>query len=138
MDAVGDVADGHLLHRLARPEALPHLPADLAVQFAHAVGRAGMFQAQHGHAESFVLVLRVHLAQRHHFVQRNLQLAHDLHQRVGNQVPPEAVVARLHRGVGGEDALLPGFGGRLREVRPAAIFSRINSSVRKAACPSFM
>ena len=56
MDAVGDVADGDFVHRFVRPEAVPHLAADLAVQFADGVGGAGKFQAQHRHAERFRFV----------------------------------------------------------------------------------
>jgi hypothetical protein len=51
MNAVGDVADGDFGEGLVGPEAMPHLAADLAVQFADAVGGAGMFQAQDCHAE---------------------------------------------------------------------------------------
>ena len=57
MDAVGDVADGNLVGRPVRKEAVPHLPAHLTVQFADSVGGAGCLQRQHGHAERFVVVL---------------------------------------------------------------------------------
>ena len=40
MNAVGDVADGHLLDGFVRVQAIPHVPADPSVQLAYAVGRA--------------------------------------------------------------------------------------------------
>src|SRR5271165_4417996 len=51
VNAVGDVPDGNLLYRHLRPDGLPHLPADLAMQLADAVGARRQSQSQDRHAE---------------------------------------------------------------------------------------
>ena len=59
--------------------------------------------------------------------------------RIDHQVAVETVVPGLDRRMRGENALFLGLGHGLgAEIRPAASFSRINSSVKKAAWPSFM
>jgi len=62
VNAVCDVANWHLLHGAVRIQRLPHLAADLAVQFAHAVGRTRAFQRQHRHAEGLRFVFRMDAA----------------------------------------------------------------------------
>ena len=56
-------------------EAVPHVPADAAVQFAHGVGGARELQRQHGHAERLLQVLRIHPAQRHQLRERRRRFA---------------------------------------------------------------
>ena len=65
MNAVGNVADGDLLDRPVGKQALPHLAADPAVQFADAIGRPRGLQGEHRHAERLLLVVRIDSAQRH-------------------------------------------------------------------------
>ena len=74
MDAVGHVADRHVVHRSLRIKAVPHLAADPAVQLAHAVGGARRLERQHGHAEFLVVVVRVHAAKRKQFVGADVEL----------------------------------------------------------------
>ena len=107
MNAVGDVADGHLLDGFAGIEALPHVAADLAVQFADGVGGAGKFQRQNGHAERLVAVAGFHAAQAHEIVGGEGELGAILLHRVIYQAGGEAVVARLDRRVRGENTFRP-------------------------------
>ena len=58
VDAVGDVADRHVLLGRVGEERLPHPPRDRAVQGADAVGVPRELQGQHGHAERLVGVAR--------------------------------------------------------------------------------
>ena len=51
MHAVGDMPDGHFGYRHAAPEVVPHVPRDIAVQAAHAIGPARVAQGQDGHLE---------------------------------------------------------------------------------------
>src|SRR5512138_3559241 len=59
MDAIGDMADRNLVGRHSRPKLLPHLAADTAMQFAHAVVKGRSPKSQNGHAEFFPLVGRI-------------------------------------------------------------------------------
>ena len=85
-------------------KALPHVAADLAVQFADGVGGAAEFQREHGHAERFVRVLRLHAAQGENVIERNASGCQIALQGVVHQFGREPVVARLHRRVRGENA----------------------------------
>src|SRR5579884_1626774 len=49
VDAVSDVADGHLIHVDAGPEELPHLARNAAVQAADAVVLSRQREREHGH-----------------------------------------------------------------------------------------
>ena len=104
VDAVGDVADRHLLLGLAGVEPLPHLARHPAVEGRDAVGAAGEIERQHGRAERRVGVLRVLGAEGHHLVERHLEPAGERLQVGAGEVGPEAVVPGLDRGVGGEAA----------------------------------
>ena len=73
VNAVGDVPDGYFLFHAPWPEMGPHAPGDVPVQIAHGVCAAGKFQAQHGHAERFVVVLRFDATQAHQLVERYAQ-----------------------------------------------------------------
>src|SRR5438067_348814 len=46
MNAVGEVADGHLLDRFVWKKTLPHVPAYAAMQLAHAIGSARKLQRE--------------------------------------------------------------------------------------------
>ena len=59
MHAVGNVADGNLVLRLAADTARPHRAGHLAVQRRNGVGAPRQLQAQHGHAELFVTIVRM-------------------------------------------------------------------------------
>ena len=119
MDAVGDVADGNLVLRHARIKRLPHVAADLAVQFAHGVGRARQFQRQHRHAKRLVGVLRIHPAQPQNVRPRHGQGGAVAVQRVIHHGRRESVVPSLHRRVRGEDAMRLRLGQRVG-IFPAA------------------
>src|SRR5665213_560468 len=122
MNAVGDVADGHVLFRHAEIKRLPHVAADLAVQFADAVGGARMFQREHGHAERFLRVFRMHAAQGEDFRKFHWQLAEVTLHRVTHQVRREAVVAGLDGRVRGEETFLLGERLRFGECFPGGDF----------------
>ena len=106
VDAVGDVSDGDFLFDAPRPEMGPHAPGDVAVQVAHGVGPARKLQAQHGHAEGFVLVLRLDAPQAHQLLGRDAQLVAQRAKVLFDQVAVEAVVAGGHGRVRGEDGVL--------------------------------
>src|ERR1051325_3558045 len=57
MNAVGGVPDRGLVDGQSGIKSLPHLPADLAVQFAHPVGRTAGLEGEHGHAERLAVIL---------------------------------------------------------------------------------
>jgi len=138
VDSVRDVADGDFLDFFPRIKRQPHFAADLPVQFADAVGRAGKFQREDRHAKSFLRVLRMHAAKPEDVRKRHGQLrAITLHRKI-HQVGRETVVSGLDGRVRGEMAARLGLGQRVGVIFPADIFSRINSSVRNAAWPSFM
>ncbi len=63
MNAVGDVLDRHFIRRNLRPEVVPHLAADIAVQFADAVDAVGQANRQHRHRESLLFVGDIFAAQ---------------------------------------------------------------------------
>jgi len=57
MDAVRDVSDGNVVLGPVRPKALPHGPRNAAVKLADAIGGAGAFEGQDGHAEGLVGII---------------------------------------------------------------------------------
>ena len=59
MDAVGNVANGHLVLGPAGEQGLEDTPADFPVQLAHAVDRATAAQGEIGHVEWFPVVGRI-------------------------------------------------------------------------------
>jgi hypothetical protein len=94
--AVGDGADRHVVGVEARPQRAEHVPADVAVQLAHAVGALPQPQAHVRHVELARVVLR---AQREELLHRHPEAGEvPLDQRPGEPVDPGG-----HRGVGGED-----------------------------------
>ena len=79
---------------------------DVAVQAAHGVGPARELQPEHGHAERFVLVLRLDAAQAHQLLERDAQLVAQRAEVLLDQAAVEAVVAGGHGRVRGEDGVL--------------------------------
>ena len=67
------------------------------------VGAPRDFQAQHGHAEFFVVVGRVFASKRHQLVVREPQKFSQRSQMFFDQVRAEPVVSRRHRRVGGKN-----------------------------------
>ena len=59
VDTVGHVPDRNLVRGPFRPEAVPHAPADAAVQRRDAVGVAAQLEGQDGHAELLRRILRL-------------------------------------------------------------------------------
>ena len=106
MHAVGDVADGNFLFHAPRPEVRPHPPRNMAVQIAHGVRAARELESQHGHAERFVVVLRLDAADAHQLVERDAQLVAQRSEMLFDQVLVEAVVSGGHGRVRGEDRML--------------------------------
>ena len=138
VDAVGHVADRHFVHRRLRIKAVPHLAADLPVQLAHAVGRARRLEREHGHAKFLVVVVRIHPAKREQLLGADVELPVQVPHRVIHQLMAKTIVTGRHRRVSREQALPPCPGQRLVKTGTPAICSRINSSARNAAWPSFM
>ncbi len=116
VDAVGDVADGHLVRRAVGIQAMPHAPADAAVQLTDGVGCARILERQHCHAKRLRVVPGIDAPQPQNLLPRRRQSRPEPVQRVIHQARREPVVARLHRRVGGEDAFGPGLRQRLEET----------------------
>ena len=102
--AVGDRGDRHLDLVEARPQPVEHLPADHAVELGDAVGAAGDAQAHDRHVEDPARAALVGLGP-----ELQQPLGRDAGQLLRttevelDQRGVEAVDARRHRGVGGED-----------------------------------
>ncbi len=108
VDAVGDGVDRHLGGVEARPEAVEHGPADLAVQGGDAVGALGQPQAHGGHVEEPGIPAAPALgAEREHLVDRDAGQRRVAGEVPGDQVAVEAVDAGRHGGVGGEEGAGP-------------------------------
>ena len=120
MNAVGDVADGHLVLGQIGPETIPHVPAHLAVEFTHAVGGPAGLEREHRHAERLVGLLRIHSAQSHQVIEGNLQQILHPAQGVIHQLRAEPVVSGLDRRVGGEETFALRGGKRVGEGFPEA------------------
>ena len=135
VNAVGDMADGDLLDRLVRIQAMPHVPADAPMQFADGIGRAGELQRQHRHAKRLLVVLRIDPAQLHQLGERRRHLRAEPVQRIVHQIRAEAVMAGLHWRMRRENA----FGLRLASASgklfPAAIFSRAKFQRQEGSVP---
>ena len=56
MHPVGHVFDRYFVHRDSGPQTLPHMAADLAVQFADGVAARREMQRERSHAELFPAV----------------------------------------------------------------------------------
>ena len=105
VDAVGDVADGHLFLGSSGEERRPHGARHLAVQRRYRVGPARELQRKYRHAEPFVRIGRVDPSERHQLVRAQ---AHGRAQRAEVLVDErrgEAIVARRNRRVRREDHL---------------------------------
>ncbi len=110
MHAVGDVADGNFFFDAPRPKVGPHAARDVAVQSADGVGPARELEAEDGHAERFVFVLRFDAAEAHQLVVRDAELVAQRAKMLFDQGPPsKAVVAGGHGRVRGEDGVMGDF-----------------------------
>src|SRR5579871_2730219 len=138
MYAIGDGGNRRFVHVNARPQELPHAPRHVAVQLADAVVLVGKPQRQHGHAEAWPPVL-VLPGQVDKLVAVEAQLPPEVVEEPINRSSPKA---SLPAGTGVcvvKTALAATASRASAKVRLAsAISSRIRSSPRKAACPSFM
>ena len=104
MNAVGHVADRHLVRRPARKQRRKKLPAHLPVQAADAIHPAASTNCQIGHIEILCRVVRVLAAESQQIVQRNAELRPSVTtQGVFDKGGGKPVKARGHRGVGGEE-----------------------------------
>ena len=99
VDAVGDVADGHLLLGSSREERRPHGARDLAVQRRHRVGAARQLQREDRHAEPFVRIGRVDASERQQLVRAHAHGGAQRAEVLVDQRRREAIVARRHRRV---------------------------------------
>src|SRR5690242_12729558 len=110
MDTIGDIADGHLFHGLVGIKALPHMPADSAMQLANPVGGARKLQGQYGHTEGLLGVLWIHPPELHNLLERRGHLPTKPLHRVIHQVRTETVMPGLNRSMRSENAGSPCFG----------------------------
>ena len=133
VDAVGDVADGDFFFDAPRPEVRPHAARDVAVQRADRVGPARELEADDGHAEGFVLVLRLDAAEAHQLRGRNAQRVAQRAQVLFDQSGVEAVVAGGHGRVGGEDGVLGDFAERFVE-RQAVVGHPLANHFERSEC----
>ena len=108
MDAVGDGGDGDLFDGRLRPEELPHIAADVAVEFAHAVGVGAEADGQDSHR---VLAAPGQLlgGKLDKGAAVDAELAPILPEELLDQLEGEGVVAGGHGRVGRKDGV--GTGG---------------------------
>ena len=99
VDAVGDVADRHLVLAVVRPEHLPRLARDAPVQRRHAVRVARHLERQHGHAQRLAVVLGADAPEAQELVLRQAQRAAQRLEVIVDQLGREAVVAGVDRRV---------------------------------------
>ena len=59
MNAIGHMADRHLIGRHLRPEVVPHFSRDIAVQPTDAVDAIGQTDRKHGHREALLAISHV-------------------------------------------------------------------------------
>ncbi len=104
VDAVGDVADRHLLFGPARIEVVPHPARHAAVQGRHAVAAPGEVERQHRRAERRRRIVRELGAERHDPVEGHAEAGGERLQVPAGEVGLEAVVPGLDRRVGREHA----------------------------------
>src|SRR5665647_448411 len=104
MDAVGDVANGHLVLGPARKQRLEDAPADFPVQLAHTVDPATAPQGQIGHGEWFLVVIGILPSQGHQFRERDAESIFGVTaEMLPHQIWREAIKAGFHRGVRREE-----------------------------------
>ncbi len=104
MNAVGDIADGHLACGPAGEESLENVAAHAAMQFADCVYRAGTVDREVCHVEGLVEIGGVHAAERHQISEGDSQFVfriplHVLFHELGR----EPVKSRFDGRVGGEE-----------------------------------
>jgi hypothetical protein len=116
VNAVGDVADRHLLDRFIRKERMPHVTAHPPVEFADGVGGARELQGEHRHAKRLGHGGGIDPAQAHEFGKRHAEPLAEIVQGILHEAGAEPVVAGLDGRVGREDALGPGQAQRLLEI----------------------
>ncbi len=90
---------------LTRMQAPPHGARDFAMQRRDGVGAARELEAQHGHAEGFVVVGWLHAAKAHQIIVRDAELVAQGSEMLFDEIGTEAVVAGGHGCVRGEDDL---------------------------------
>ncbi len=110
MDAVGDVADVHLLGRVTGEELGEHLLANQSVELGDTINLLRESDGEVGHIEVLVLVFRVGAAERHEFPPAYAQFLRVVAEVVLHQVHRKVVVTRRHRRMrgikrGGADGL---------------------------------
>ena len=117
VDAVGDVANWHLVLAVVRPEDLPRLSGDAAVQRGDAVRVARHLERQHRHAERLTVIVGADAPEAEEVRLREPQRASQRLEVVVDQLGREAVVARVDRRVRGEHRVLRDLLGAGAEVR---------------------
>ena len=115
IDSIGTSWVGQL-----RPEALPHLARDLAVQLAHAVVVVRRVDREHGHRERRALVVRVDAPEAEQLALGDAERRAVRLEVLAHEVGREGVVAGGDRRVRREDvAGAVGLGGDVEATRRA-------------------
>ena len=99
---VGDVMDGHVFSLTLRPEEVPHLAGDDAMQIRNGVGAFGELEGEHGHDEGISPGLRL-AAQVNELVVGQTELRPDVAEVLVDEPQWELVIAGGDGGVRGED-----------------------------------
>ena len=105
VDAVGHVADRHLVHRAIGIKPPPHFAAHCPVQLAHTIGRPCRFEREDGHAKFLVFVIGIHSPKREQLLGIDLELVVKMTGRIIHQPLTEPVVSGRHRRVRGKQTL---------------------------------
>ena len=137
MHAVGDVADGNFVFRLAGIKAGPHGARNFAVQRGDGVGAPRKLQAQHRHAEFFVVIAGILAAQPHELLRAKCPSASRSGPRCSSiRSGIEAVVTGGHGRVRGEDDFARNARHGLVEAEPFVLHAAANGFEHgKAAVP---
>ncbi len=99
MHAIRDVPDGNRLFRLPRKKSCPHRARYFAVKRRNSVGAPRKFQAQNGHAEFLILVMRILAPERHQPFVGKAKRIPEGSEMLFHETGIEAVVARGHGSV---------------------------------------
>ncbi len=105
VNAVGDVADRHVLLAKSRIQRRPHRARHLAMERRHRVGAVRQLQRQHRHAERFAGVAVIDPPERQEGARIEAERIAHRPKVLFDEIRAEPIVSRRHRGVRGEHDL---------------------------------
>ena len=136
--AVGDVADRNFFLDAPRPERGPHPPRNVPVQLAHRVGPPRHLEADDGHRERLLIVLRLDAPQAHELLVADAELIAQRAQMLFDQAAVKAVVTGGHRRVRGEDGLAGDFAQGVVEPHAVVVHPLANHFQRAERAVPFV